>query len=77
MGKMQRQPWAQGLLTPQLPPQVARPFALLRNCFAETVPAHKTPKSSVAKNIDLILLFMIFSPEFQNFFPFKTNYRIG
>lgn len=56
MGKMQRQPLLQGLLTPQLPPQVARPFALLCNCRAETVPAHKTPMTSAAKNIDLIFL---------------------
>jgi hypothetical protein len=39
MGNMQRQPVRQGLLTPQLPPQVAEPFASLRNCRAETVPA--------------------------------------
>ena len=59
MGNMQRQPVRQGLLTPQLPPQVAEPFASLRNCRAETVPAHKTPITSTAKNVDLIFLFMI------------------
>jgi hypothetical protein len=59
MGKMQRHPLAQGLLTPQLPPQVARPFALLRNCRAETVPAHTTLMTSAAKRVDLIFFFMI------------------
>jgi hypothetical protein len=59
MGKMQRQPLLQGLLMPQLPPQVVRPFALLCNCRAETVPAHKTPMTSAAKKVDLIF-FMIF-----------------
>jgi hypothetical protein len=59
MGKMQRQPVRQGLLTPQLPPHVAELFASLRNCRAETVPAHKTPITSKEKNIDLIFLFMI------------------
>ena len=54
MGNMQRQPVWQGFFTPQLPPQVADPFALLRNCRAETVPAHRTPMTSAAKNIDLI-----------------------
>jgi hypothetical protein len=60
MGKMQRHPLAQGLLTPQLPPQVARPFPLLRNCRADTVPAHKTLMISAAKRVDLIFFFMIF-----------------
>jgi hypothetical protein len=59
MGNMQRQPVLQGLLTPQLPPQVAEPFVLLRNCRAETVPAQRTPRTSAAKNIDLIFLLMI------------------
>jgi hypothetical protein len=59
MGNMQRQPVRQGLLTPQLPPQVAEPFAPLRNCRAETVPALRTPMTSAAKNIDLIFLFII------------------
>src|ERR1051326_422883 len=36
MGKMQRQPLLQGLLTPQLPPQVAVPFACICNCCAST-----------------------------------------
>jgi hypothetical protein len=58
MGKMQRQPWAQGLLTPQLPPE-ARALGPFRNCRAETVPAHKTPMTSAAKKVDLIF-FMIF-----------------
>jgi hypothetical protein len=53
MGKMQRQPVRQGLLTPQLPPQVAEPLASLCNCRAETVPAHRTPMTSAEKNIDL------------------------
>jgi len=59
MGKMHRQPLLQGLLTPQLPPHVAVPFALLCNCRAETVPAHKTPMTSAAKKVDLIFFFMI------------------
>src|SRR5882672_11952405 len=60
MGKMQRQPLAQGLPMPQLPPQVAKPLASFRNCRAETVPAQKTPMISAAKNIDLNF-FMIAS----------------
>src|SRR5215471_13336471 len=50
MGKMQRQPVRQGLLTPQLPPHVAELFASLRNCLAETVPAHNTAITSVVSN---------------------------
>jgi hypothetical protein len=38
IGKMQRQPLAQGLLTPQLPPQVANPLAPLRNCRRKPFP---------------------------------------
>jgi hypothetical protein len=58
MGKMQRHPLAQGLLTPQLPPQVARALGPFLNCRAETVPAHKTPMTSRAKKVDLIFFFM-------------------
>jgi hypothetical protein len=65
MGKMQRQPLLQGLLTPQLPPQVAVSFALICSCRAETVPAHKTPMTSAAKKVDLIFFFMISPPMFQ------------
>jgi|SRR6476646_9905548 len=65
MGKMQRQPVRQGLPTPQLPPQVAKPLASLRNCRAETVPAQRTPMTSAVKNIDLIFLFMSLPSLFQ------------
>jgi len=65
MGTMQRQPVRQGLPTPQLPPQVAKPFASLRNCRAETVPAQRTPMTSAVKNIDLIFLFMSLPSLFQ------------
>jgi hypothetical protein len=63
IGNMQRQPVWQGLLTPQLPPQVAEPLASLRNCRAETVPAQRTPMTSAVKNIDLIffMIFLLFS----------------
>lgn len=60
MGNMQRQPERQGLLTPQLPPQVAEPLASLRNCRAETVPAHRTPMTSAVKNIELIFFMIAF-----------------
>jgi hypothetical protein len=60
MRNMQRQPVRQGLLTPQLPPQVAEPFASLRNCRAETVPAQRTPMNSAVKNIDLISFMIAF-----------------
>jgi hypothetical protein len=60
MGKMQRQPVWQGLLTPQLPPQVAEPFASLRNCRAETVSAQRTPMTSAVKNIELIFFMIAF-----------------
>jgi hypothetical protein len=60
MGNMQRQPVLQGLLTPQLPPQVAEPFASFRNCRAETVPAQRTPMTNAAKNIDLIFFMIAF-----------------
>jgi hypothetical protein len=60
MGNMQRQPVRQGLLTPQLPPQVAALLASLRNCRAETVPAQKTPMISAIKNIDLIFFIIAF-----------------
>jgi hypothetical protein len=60
MGKMQRQPVRQGLLTPQLPPHVAKPFASLRNCRAETVPAHRTPMTSAASNMDWIFFIIAF-----------------
>jgi hypothetical protein len=61
MGKMQGQPLLQVLLTPQLPPQVAVPFACICNCCAETVPAHKTPMTSVAKKVDQVFFFMTIS----------------
>jgi hypothetical protein len=64
IGNMQRQPVWQGLLTPQLPPQVAEPLASLRNCRAETVPAQRTPMTSAVKNMDLIffmIAFLLFS----------------
>jgi hypothetical protein len=60
IGKIHRQRLAQGLLTPQPPPQVTDPSASLRNCRAETVPAQRTPMTSAVKNIDLIF-FMISS----------------
>jgi hypothetical protein len=59
MGKMQRQPLAQGLLTPQVPPQVARALGPFRNCRAETIPAHKTSMRIAAKKVDLIFFLMI------------------
>jgi hypothetical protein len=65
MGKMQRHPLAQGLPMPQVPPQVVKPFALLFNCRAETVPAHRTPMTSATKRVDLIFFFMIFLPGFK------------
>jgi hypothetical protein len=79
MGKMQRQPVWQGLFTPQLPPQVAEPFASPRNCRAETVPAQRTPKTNAVKNIDLNF-FMIASsllqdPTFQ--YRMTTSYCTG
>ena len=59
--KEQTQPLvAQGWVALQVPPQVANPFASLRNCRAETVPAQRTPMTSAVKNIDLIF-FMIAS----------------
>ena len=60
IGKIQRHPLAQGLLTPQPPPQVIDRSASFRNCRAETVPAQRTPMTSAVKNIDLIF-FMISS----------------
>jgi hypothetical protein len=51
MGKMQRQPLAQGLLMPQLPPQVVTPLAPLRNCRAETVPAESAAVTHMASNM--------------------------
>jgi hypothetical protein len=60
IGNMQRQPVWHGLLTPQLPPQVAEPFASLRNCRAETVPAQRTPMTSAVKNIELIFFMIAF-----------------
>jgi hypothetical protein len=60
MGNMHRQPVWQGLLTPQLPPQVAEAFASLRNCRAETVPAQRTPMTSAVKNMDLIFFMIAF-----------------
>jgi hypothetical protein len=72
MGKMQRQPLLQGLPTPQLPPHVAEPFASLRNCRAETVPAQRTPMTSAEKNIDLNF-FMIASSLFQD----RKRHRTG
>jgi hypothetical protein len=66
MGKMQRQPVAQGLLTPQLPPQVASALGPVRNCRADTVPAHRTPMTSAAKSIDLIFFMIAFLLVFQD-----------
>jgi hypothetical protein len=62
MGNMQRQPVRQGLLTPQLPPQVAEPFAPLRNCRAETVPAQRTAPAIPVKMMFLIVLPMVRPP---------------
>ena len=60
MGTIQRQPVWQGLVALQPPPQVAEPFASLRNCRAETVPAQRTPMTSVVKNIELIFFMIAF-----------------
>jgi hypothetical protein len=60
MGTMQRQPVWQGLVALHPPPQVAKSFASLRNCRAETVPAHRTPMTSAVKNIDLIVFMIAF-----------------
>src|SRR5437868_5833927 len=60
MGTIQRQPVWQGLVALQPPPQVAEPFASLRNCRAETVPAQRTPMTSAVKNIDLIFFMIAF-----------------
>jgi hypothetical protein len=68
MGKMQRHPLAQGLLTPQLPPQVARALVPECNCRAETVPAHRTPMTSAANNVDLIFFMIASLLGFKNFF---------
>jgi hypothetical protein len=59
IGKMQRQPLAQGLLTPQLPPHVVNPLAPLRNCRAETVPAQRTAETIAVKNMVFILVLMV------------------
>jgi len=56
---MQRQPLAQGLLTPQLPPQAVNPLAPLRNCRAETVPAQRTAETIAVKNMVFILLLVV------------------
>ena len=70
MGTIQRQPVWQGLVALQPPPQVAAPFASLRNCRAETVPAQRTPMTSAVKNIDLIFfmiaLLLVARRTFQN-----------
>lgn len=61
-GKAQMQPLLQGLFAPQLPPQ-ANPFALLRNCRAESAPALRTAVIIAASNVFLItFLLMIFTP---------------
>ena len=60
MGTMQRQPVRQGLVALHPPPQVAEPFASLRNCRAETVPAQRTPMTSAVKNTDLIFFMIAF-----------------
>jgi hypothetical protein len=58
MGKMQRQPLAQGLLMPQLPPQVAKPLSPERSWRAETVPAQRTAVIIAASNVVLIFFVM-------------------
>jgi hypothetical protein len=60
MGTMHRQPVWQGLVALHPPPQVAKPFASLRNCRAETVPAQRPPITSAVKNIDLIFFMIAF-----------------
>jgi hypothetical protein len=65
MGKMQRQPVRQGLLTPQLPPQVAKPWAPSRSWRAETVPAHATIAIIVASNVFLITFLLTIRSPFQ------------
>jgi len=60
-GKAQIQPLLQGLFAPQLPPHVAEPFASLRNCRAETVPAQRTAVIIVENNTVFIVLCMHFS----------------
>lgn len=44
------------------PPPQAKPFAPLRNCRAETVPAQRTLMISAVKNIDLIFFMIAFLP---------------
>ena len=61
--KEQTQPAvAQGWVALQVPPQVVELLALLRNCRAETVPAHRTTATIVASNVVFItfLLMLIF-----------------
>jgi len=76
MGNMQRQPVRQGLLTPQLPPQVAEPFASLRNCRAETVPAQSTPMTNAEKNVDLIFFMIAFFPCSRTNVPGPNDRRL-
>src|SRR6478609_11700966 len=76
MGTMQRQPVRQGLLTPQLPPQVAEPFASLRNCRAETVPAQSTPMTNAEKNVDLIFFMIAFFPCSRTNVPGPNDRRL-
>lgn len=56
--KEQKQPAVQGWVELQLPPQVAEPFASLRNCRAETVPAQRTAVTIVENNTVFIVLCM-------------------
>jgi hypothetical protein len=55
--KEQTQPVAQGWVALQLPLQVD-PWTPLRNCRAETVPAHRTAKTMTANDSFLMVFFM-------------------
>jgi hypothetical protein len=58
-GKAQMQPLLQCTVALQLPRQAAKPFALLRNWRAESVPAHRTDIPIATSNTVLIFSVMI------------------